>query len=134
MKEAKLLDCKFHEFEAMTNDLLRQEWEIVIFAPQGGYISALFTRDVATPTPDTPISAAPAGVTFGERLRWLRDRADLTLAEVSSMTGLSISYLSDMEHGRTLPTMVPLYKLAAAYGMTASDLLRGVDLDEAVAR
>jgi transcriptional regulator with XRE-family HTH domain len=39
-----------------------------------------------------------------------------------------------MERGRTLPSLATLYKLAAAYNMTASDLLRGVVLREEAGR
>jgi len=128
VKEAKLLERKLDEFGATINDMLRQGWEIVNIFPMMGWL--LFSRDVATPTPDTPISTTPTIWTFGDRLRWLRWERDLTLADLSSATGLSISYLSDMERGRTLPTLATLYKLAAAYDMTASDLLRGVEIDE----
>lgn len=126
MNEVKLLDCKFNEFEAITNDLLRQGWEIVNFAPQTGYIVALFMREVTSPTADTPISAAPDGVTLGERLRWLRERSSMTLETVARIAGISISYLSDLERGRTQPSLWVLFKLSIVYGITASELLRGV--------
>lgn len=131
MKEAKLLERKLDEFGTTINDMLLQGWEVVNIFPMMGWL--LFSRDVATPTQDTPISTAPTSWTFGDRLRWLRWERDLTLADLSSATGLSISYLSDMERGRTLPTLATLYKLAAAYDMTASDLLRGVEIDERTA-
>lgn len=134
MNEVKLLDCKSSEFEAITNDLLRQGWEIVNFAPQTGYIVALFMREVTSPTADTPISAAPDGVTLGERssmtlgerLRWLRERSSMTLETVARIAGISISYLSDLERGRTQPSLWVLFKLSIVYGITASELLHGV--------
>ena len=44
-----------------------------------------------------------------------RMRGDMTLAEVSEMTGISISYLSDIERGRTIPSIATLQKLTGAF-------------------
>lgn len=80
---------------------------------------------------DTLISTAPDGQTLGERLRWLRERKGNTLGcQAFVVGGISLSYLSDLERGRTLPSLATLYKLAAAYNMTASELLRNVVLRE----
>jgi len=47
----------------------------------------------------------------------------MTLKELSRMTDLSISYLSDAELGRTAMSIVALEKVAEALGTTASYLL-----------
>lgn len=46
----------------------------------------------------------------------LRDAAGFTLMELAEKTGLSASFLSDIERGRTDPSMKTLRKLAAAFG------------------
>ena len=71
----------------------------------------------------------PDGQTLGERLRWLRNRSNETLGTIALLAGISLPYLSDLERGRTLPSLATLYKLADAYNMTASELLRGVVLE-----
>src|SRR4051794_26446840 len=62
-----------------------------------------------------------------ERLKELRTAHDLTLKGLAERTHLSISYLSDIERGRTTPTLSTLETLATALNMTVIDLLTGVD-------
>jgi transcriptional regulator with XRE-family HTH domain len=62
-----------------------------------------------------------------ERLKEVRTAHDLTLKMLAERTGLSVSYLSDMERGRTTPTLGTLETLATALGMTVLDLLTSVD-------
>jgi transcriptional regulator with XRE-family HTH domain len=71
-------------------------------------------------------------MTFGKRLKAWRKQADWTLSHLSLMTGLSISYLSDMERERTLPSIPTLVKLADAFNVTVALLLVGVDLGERI--
>lgn len=59
-------------------------------------------------------------------MRSLRTDADLTLAEVSARSDLSVSYVADIEHDRTVPSLRALSRLAGALGLSAVDLLRGV--------
>jgi len=116
-------------FEEEVNGALAAGWEIAHLAAIKESIVALMTRAVAKPTPDTPISAAPAGQTLAERLKWLRERSGLTLEVVSSISNISVIYLSDMERGRTpLPNVSILFRLAPAYGITPSAFLDGVSL------
>jgi len=56
-------------------------------------------------------------------LRACRKARNLTLREVSEASGLSISYLSDIERGRTVPRLDTLVGLLAVYGLTCSILL-----------
>lgn len=51
------------------------------------------------------------------QIRELREAGDLTLAQVSEASGLSISYLSDLERGRTEPSLDALRAIARAYGL-----------------
>lgn len=47
-------------------------------------------------------------------------RGNLTLAQLSNETGISLSYLSDIERGRTVPTIEILKKIAHARGYKLS--------------
>lgn len=62
-----------------------------------------------------------------ERLKEVRTARDLTLKGLAARTSLSVSYLSDMERGRTTPPLATLETLATALDMTVIDLLTGVD-------
>jgi transcriptional regulator with XRE-family HTH domain len=66
---------------------------------------------------------------LGARLRAIRKQQGYTLADVGSKTGLSVSFLSDIERGRTRPSLDTLEKLATYYQLTINDLLEGVDAD-----
>jgi XRE family transcriptional regulator, regulator of sulfur utilization len=62
-----------------------------------------------------------------ERLRELRQERGQRLKDVSEIAGISIPYLSDLERGRTNPSLETLQTLAAAYGITVHDLLVSVE-------
>lgn len=53
-----------------------------------------------------------------ETLSTLRKGNGYTLAELAERTGLSLSYISDIEHMRTVPTLDTLDKILQAYGLT----------------
>lgn len=52
--------------------------------------------------------------TFGQRLRWARERAGLTQADIGRMAGLSLSALHRLEHDETKPRPTTATKLAKA--------------------
>jgi transcriptional regulator with XRE-family HTH domain len=63
-----------------------------------------------------------------ERLKEIRTQKGLTLVQVKEQSGLSVSYLSDLERGRTTsPSLETLDKLANFYAMTATDLMSGIE-------
>jgi XRE family transcriptional regulator, regulator of sulfur utilization len=62
-----------------------------------------------------------------ERLKEIRISRDLTLKGLAERTGLSVSYLSDIERGRTTPPLPTLETIATALEITILDLLTGVD-------
>jgi XRE family transcriptional regulator, regulator of sulfur utilization len=64
---------------------------------------------------------------LGERLREVRQQRDQTLVQVAQTIDLSVSYLSDLERGRTQPSLDTLERLAAHYHVTVIDLMQGVD-------
>lgn len=62
-----------------------------------------------------------------DRLKELRMDRDWTLKGVAELTGLSVSYLSDIERGRTTPTLNTLETIAQALEVSIIDMLTGVD-------
>lgn len=69
-----------------------------------------------------------AGNGIGELLRYLRDRDHLTQGQVAERTGLSISYLSDIERGRTTPSMEAIARLADAFGLTLLEFIGSAEM------
>ncbi|WP_326555301.1 helix-turn-helix domain-containing protein [Micromonospora sp. NBC_01813] len=59
----------------------------------------------------------------GPRLRALRKQRETTLAELSTVTGISVSTLSRLESGDRKPTLELLFPLAKAYGVTLDELV-----------
>src|SRR5690606_40590779 len=59
----------------------------------------------------------------GPRLRALRVQRDLTLAQLSEQTGISVSTLSRLESGGRRPTLELLLPLARSHGVTLDDLV-----------
>lgn len=51
---------------------------------------------------------------LGDSIRHVREERHMKLKEVAAATGLSISYISEIERGRTLPTLDTLAKIAHA--------------------
>jgi len=63
---------------------------------------------------------------FGERVRKLRKKRDWKLVELSVETGLGRVFLSNLENGKHEPKLGTIKKLAKAFGLTASQLLKGI--------
>ena len=61
--------------------------------------------------------------TVGPRLKQLRLRRDVTLADLAAETGISTSTLSRLEAGLRRPTLEQLLPLARAYGVTLDELV-----------
>lgn len=59
----------------------------------------------------------------GPRLRALRQRRDVTLADLSSATGISVSTLSRLESGQRRPNLELLLPLAKAHGVPLDELV-----------
>jgi hypothetical protein len=66
-------------------------------------------------------------VSLGERIRSERSVAGLTLRELGDRSGISVSYLNDIEHDRTVPTLGRLVSIAQALDTDVRALLSGVD-------
>jgi transcriptional regulator with XRE-family HTH domain len=59
----------------------------------------------------------------GPRLKRLRLRTDMTLADLAARTGISVSTLSRLEAGLRRPTLEQLLPLARAHGATLDELV-----------
>lgn len=67
-------------------------------------------------------------MTIGEKLKNIRKNvAKCTLLDVAQATGLSVSFLSDIERGRTNPSLDTLTKLSDYYKVPVSDLMSDPD-------
>ena len=62
--------------------------------------------------------------TVGENVRRIRLKKGLTQEQFAEISGFSQQYISGLEHGRRNPTVVTLYELATALGVSHLDLLR----------
>ena len=62
---------------------------------------------------------------FGEKVRTLRHRRDMTLKELAEALGVaSFSYISDIENGKKTPHPTLIIKIADVFGVTADQLMR----------
>ena len=61
-------------------------------------------------------------IAVGRRLREIRTARRLTLREVADRAGISESFLSQVERGRTGATIASLQRIAAALDLAVSDL------------
>jgi transcriptional regulator with XRE-family HTH domain len=60
---------------------------------------------------------------LGKYLRQLRIERELSQRNVAEMSGVSVSYLSDIERGRTDPSLHVLKQIAAGLGISIGTLL-----------
>jgi transcriptional regulator with XRE-family HTH domain len=60
----------------------------------------------------------------GRNAARLRQAAGLTQEQLGERSGLSQQYLSDLERGKLNPTVVTLYELAEALGVSHVELVR----------
>lgn len=64
------------------------------------------------------------GQRFGEEVRRLRKKRELSQEALAESAGLAADYLGFIERGENVPTLTVILKLAKALGITASELLR----------
>ena len=60
----------------------------------------------------------------GQNIKRCRQRKGLTQEQFAALSGFSQQYLSGLERGLRNPTVVTLYELATALGVSHIDLLR----------
>jgi len=61
---------------------------------------------------------------IGRNVRRARERAKMTQEQFADKSGFSQQYISGLERGRRNPTIVTLYELAQALGVSHVDLVR----------
>ncbi len=66
--------------------------------------------------------SAEAGVNLGSRLRLARQRSGLTLREVARRLGVSASFVSQLENGKSQPSVVTLYSLTQLLGVSIDQM------------
>jgi len=65
---------------------------------------------------------------LSDRLHALRTQHTKKLREIGKKSGLSISYLSDIERGRTNPSLETCQRLANVYKITLSEMFMDVKI------
>lgn len=60
----------------------------------------------------------------GKNVKRIRLKKGLTQEEFAEISGFSQQYISDLERGRRNPTVITLYELARALGVTHTELVR----------
>jgi transcriptional regulator with XRE-family HTH domain len=60
----------------------------------------------------------------GRNVRRIRQKRGLTQEEFAEVSGFSQQYISSLEQGQRNPTVITLYELATALGVSHLDLVR----------
>ncbi|MDE2135729.1 MAG: helix-turn-helix transcriptional regulator [Alphaproteobacteria bacterium] len=63
-------------------------------------------------------------VLVGQNVKRIRQKAGLTQEQFAEKSGFSQQYLSTLERGRRNPSIVTLYELACALGVSHVELVR----------
>ncbi len=64
---------------------------------------------------------------FGENVRALREKRDLTQERLSELAELDQTYISGIENGSRNPTIRSVARIAKALKTTVSELCAGID-------
>lgn len=67
--------------------------------------------------------SAATGVALGRRIRQIRIERGLTLKQIEAKVGISATHVSEVERGRTSPTVGALARIAEALGVRPSHLI-----------
>lgn len=67
------------------------------------------------------------GVLFGQRLREIRQKKGITQQELADIAQMSLTYISNMEHGMKVPSLTTIIRLAVALKCRVTDLIRPFD-------
>jgi transcriptional regulator with XRE-family HTH domain len=88
----------------------------------------------ATPPLATRVGGTAPTEDVGAVLRRLRTQRALSMRQLARLADLSQPFLSNIENGRSMPSIATLYRLAEALGVSAQELLPGpADADVGVA-
>ena len=67
---------------------------------------------------------------IGNTIRELRNKQDLTISDVSDLTGISRGMLSKIENAQTAMSLDTLSRLSRALGVSLSTLFRNYDVPD----
>lgn len=79
-----------------------------------------------------PTAVDPVARAIGAAVRRARTTASLSTRELAAKAGLSQPFVSTVENGLSMPSVATLYRLAAALGVGAHELLPDAVHDEVV--
>jgi transcriptional regulator with XRE-family HTH domain len=71
--------------------------------------------------------APPTPHALGRTVRALRQARGLTLEALADQAGMNVTYLSDIERGRSNPTLGKLGDLAVAFDVRVSELIAAAE-------
>jgi transcriptional regulator with XRE-family HTH domain len=63
----------------------------------------------------------------GRNVKRIRQEKGLTQEQLAELSGFSQQYISGLEQGRRNPTIVSLYELATALGVSHTELVRSAE-------
>jgi len=73
------------------------------------------------------VGTTPESLALGTVIRTLRKREKLTQEDISFECGVDRAFLSQIERGKQLPSILTLFKLARVLGTTPSSILQQVE-------
>lgn len=73
------------------------------------------------------VKTQPEGEVFGQRLRELRLKRDLTQQAMANLCATSKPFISDLERGVKVPSLTMILRLAAALDCRLYDLVKVFD-------
>lgn len=71
-----------------------------------------------------------AGQLFGERLRELRSKREITQVMLAELTGIPQNHISSIERGMKLPNLLTMIRLASALDCKLSALVSVFDKEQ----
>ena len=69
-------------------------------------------------------------MTIGQSIRKARKARGFTLRSLAAASGYSVTFLCDVERGRSNPSLKMLFRAAVAIGVKPGELLEGVELSQ----
>lgn len=82
------------------------------------------TDTAATGNASRPVDGDAVAATLGTALRRLRKAQGLTLQQLAARCGLSQPFLSQLENGKAMPSLMALHYVAQALDTTAHSLIQ----------
>ena len=61
---------------------------------------------------------------FGKKLRDVRLKKKLSQGDIARILGVHRSYISGLERGRRIPSLLTVHKVAKALGISVNELLK----------